>query len=825
MGYGSRRSVFCTVGRKALVAVLLGTTAIVGSGMAIRSEALAQAQTSFNIPAGPLNQALAAFGRQSGTQLSYEASIASGKTSAGIQGVATREQALARILQGSGLTYSFKDARNVLITQPRGTAAGTLPSDAIPLDTIDVQGAGNPNSTMTPMPAYAGGQVATGGTVGMLGNRSLIDTPFNQTSYTSKLIQDQQARRIADVLMNDPSVRVVTGQGNATDGLYIRGFYYDSGDFALNGLYGVAPQYSSAANYVERVEVLKGPNALLNGMPPSGAISGSINIVTKHALDVDLTQLTALYVSNSQFGTNVDVSRRYGENKEWGLRFNGGYLNGNTAWDRQTNEFGNAVLGLDYRNDRVRWTADIGYQQSDLNPPMRYFTLGAAPTGVLALTSMPAAPKAGTNYEVPWAKWSPRDTFATTRAEVDLTETTTVYAAFGYHHSDINYLYPSPALINPGPYGPTGTWVTQAAQGRDIFDTLTGETGIRTAFDTGPISHLVTVSYSILDQDYGRNGLTSASITTGNIYTGSNAPLPSSFATANSNNTTTTQSSVGIADTISLWNKRLQFTIGARSQTAGADANVVLGTTSTHTDVSKSVWSPAYAVVVKPLENVSLYANYIEGLQGAQVVPTGYTNVGSVLPPAVTKQVEAGVKIDTGRLTSTFSAFEIRQPNTVAVGSVLTLDGEQRNRGVEWNLFGEITPTLRILGGIALLDGVQTRTASGINDGKRATDVPTVNLNLGAEWDTPFIPNLTLTGRVIHTSSEFANPTNTMVLPDWTRVDIGARYTFTSPWNGKPIVIRANVENLFNKSYWIGYSGVASLGAPRTYLVSTTFNF
>src|SRR5690606_17082101 len=118
-------------------------------------------------------------------------------------------------------------------------------------------------------------------------------------------------------------------------------------------------------------------------------------------------------------------------------------------------------------------------------------------------------------------------------------------------------------------------------------------------------------------------GLTSASITTGNIYTGSNASLPSSFATVNSNNTTTTQSSVGIADTISLWNKRLQFTIGARSQTAGADANVVLGTTSTHTDVSKSVWSPAYAVVVKPLENVSLYANYIEGLQGAQVVPTG----------------------------------------------------------------------------------------------------------------------------------------------------------------------------------------------------------
>lgn len=88
--YGFRGSAFCKDVREALIAALLATTAVIGGSAVPQSQALAQAQTSFNIPAGPLNRALAAFGRQSGIQLSYEASIASGKTSPGIQGHASR---------------------------------------------------------------------------------------------------------------------------------------------------------------------------------------------------------------------------------------------------------------------------------------------------------------------------------------------------------------------------------------------------------------------------------------------------------------------------------------------------------------------------------------------------------------------------------------------------------------------------------------------------------------------------------------------------------------------------------------------------------------
>jgi len=146
--------------------------------------------------------------------------------------------------------------------------------------------------------------VASGASLGLLGNRSVMDTPFNMTSYTAELIQNQQARTIRDVLINDPSVRTIQAAGGGADGLFIRGFYYDSGDYGLNGLYGIAPYYSTAANFVERVEVLKGPSALLNGMTvggtgasSGGAVGGSVNLVTKHAPDIDITQLTGTYVS------------------------------------------------------------------------------------------------------------------------------------------------------------------------------------------------------------------------------------------------------------------------------------------------------------------------------------------------------------------------------------------------------------------------------------------------------------------------------------------------------------------------------------------------
>src|SRR5690606_9396162 len=147
-----------------------------------------------------------------------------------------------------------------------------------------------------------------------------------------------------------------------------------------------------------------------------------------------------------------------------------------------------------------------------------------------------------------------------------------------------------------------------------------------------------------------------------------------------------------------------------------------------------------------------------------------------------------GVKVDWGRLATTVSAFDITKPlQIVGPGNILTQDGERRHRGIEVNVFGELKESLRILGGVMYTDASQEKTENGQNDGKRVFGVSNVQLNLGAEWDAPFMRGLTFTGRVIHNSDFYANAANTQLVSDWTRYDVGARYAFEAPWNEEPV--------------------------------------
>ena len=285
----------------------------VGSGPAIAqneplppSPLLAQhAAIDFNLPAQPLGTALTAFGRQTGIQVLVDSASVSGRTSTAISGAMTAPQALQQLLGGTGVPHRFTSP--TAVTVGSGGPAG---SGALQLDPVQVQGVFPvPSQAMIDNlpPAYAGGQVATGGQLGLLGNRDVMSTPFNQTSYTAKKVQDQQAKTVREALIDDPSVRASTPSGSlAAENVYIRGFVSGSDQVTYGGLFGMAPTFSSMPEFAERVEVLKGPSAMLNGMPSS--IGGTVNLVPKRAPDAGLTQLTANYVSSAQFGAHADVA-------------------------------------------------------------------------------------------------------------------------------------------------------------------------------------------------------------------------------------------------------------------------------------------------------------------------------------------------------------------------------------------------------------------------------------------------------------------------------------------------------------------------------------
>ena len=155
---------------------------------------------------------------------------------------------------------------------------------------------------------------------------------------------------------------------------------------------------------------------------------------------------------------------------------------------------------------------------------------------------------------------------------------------------------------------------------------------------------------------------------------------------------------------------------------------------------------------------------------------------------------------------------------------IFTVDGEQRNRGIEFSFNGEPVEGLRFIGGGTILDAKLQKTLNGTNDGNRAVGVPPYQANVGVEVVPPFLKNATLTGRVVHTAKQYVDATNLQRLDAWTRFDLGMRYVVVA--DSHPITLRLSAENVANKRYWASAFGSNIVqGSPRTVKASATFEY
>ncbi len=774
---------------------------------------------SFNIPAQPLGPALGIFGQQAGRQITVDGAAVRGLDTPGVQGTMSIDEALRQLLGGTGLIYSFPSTTTIAVQRPGQSSA----PGALQLDPVQVQGSFPvPQQAMIDNipPPYAGGQVATGSQLGLLGNRNVMDTPFNQTSYTAKKAQDQQAQTIRDVLVDDPSVRTWLPDGGVgADQVLIRGLQVGNATATYGNLYGLMPSSSIMPEMAERIEVLKGPSVMLNGMTVEGSLGGRINIVPKRAPEEDLTQFTASYASGTQFGGHADLARRFGPEKQAGVRLNVAYRSGETAVVNNTDQRMLALIGLDFRGERVRVSADLGYQLQNMGGLIPFVGLNAG-------IPLPYAPDARKLFGQAWSQAERKNLFGVVRGEVDLTENVTAYAAIGAQDSrSISLNAGNSVLVNNF----NGNGTSSPANQSFYASNLTGETGLRGFANTGPIGHEISLTATAFMRYSGSAFANGAAYAT-NIYNPSVVPR-NTLGTPISNQTSyNALSTIALADTLSAFDKRIQLTVGARQQRViAANYNPVSGAQTDYYD--QSALSPSVALVVKPWENVSIYGNFIQGLEAGQIVGANFANAGEVFAPFKSTQYEVGVKVDWGKFTTTASLFQITRPSTIIDVTTNTLvpSGSQRNQGLEFNVFGEPIPGVRLLGGFMLLNAVLTNTQGGATDGWTAPQTPNFQGNLAGEWDLPFVKGLTLTSRVIYTGSQYIDTLSPRrSLPAWTRFDLGARYLLEntqSPTNG-PIAIRFSVENVLDNDYWAsGANGTLSLGAPRTFRLALTADF
>lgn len=662
-------------------------------------------------------------------------------------------------------------------------------------------------------PAYAGGQVARGANLGVLGNKDFMDTPFSVTSYTAQTMEDQQASTLYDVLINDSSTRFTTSGGHLMENYSIRGLDVNYEHVYFNGMQGLAPFYHVPIEFLERVEVLKGPSSFVYG-GVNTSVGGAINLVPKRAGDEDTATFTADYTSSSQLGGHIDLGHRFGKNKEFGIRFNGVYKDGDTETDGQSKERILGALGMDYRHDKIRLSLDAyGSQESYDNGSVSMYDLSGGYV---------KAPAGSTNV-LQGTYGKTRNNEILFKGEYDIKNNLTAYGNIGKLASRATGFLSGNHVVG---FKANGDATINLINQNWWTDSVSAELGLRGKYRTGLIDHQLVIGYNSMDSESStalnrRNGIVT------NIYNPSSlASYLAALSTPGKPGKTgeTNLSSFFFADTLSLDNKKTQLTLGLRRQDVKVqNFDAITGTRTS--SYSSDATTPMLGITLKPWgESVALYANYIEALSPGSIVGSSYDNAGEVLAPFKSKQHELGVKWDKGNFANTLALFEITKPGSKIENNVYSYDGSQKNRGIEWNAFGKVADNVRLFGGITYLRGEITNATAAATEGNTPGGVPKWLMNVGAEWDTPWNPDLALSFRAVYTSSQYINNTNTVTIPSWVRYDLGARYKTVI--NQTPITFHASVENVFDRHYWSGVfsstAGYVTLGAPRTFKLSAT---
>lgn len=706
-------------------------------------------------------------------------------------------------------------AQTQSVSPAQGATDGTSTNaahDAVTQATLPAVSVSAPVALPGQLPApYAGGQIATGGSIGVLGTGKVMDQPFNTSNYTEQALRDVQARTLADIVIDNASVRTEQSSGGFGDVFQIRGFSVQATDVALNGLYGMVSASRMPVNLMERVEVLQGPGSLMYGMGPSGSIGGAINIVTKQAEDTPRARLSALYQTKGQFGVEADVGRRFGAEGQWGIRVNGQYKDGQTGIAHGNQSQGNGALALDYRGKALRWSLDAYNVSENSNEFRSQIGLGNA-------SALPDLPSSYTNL-YPGTKLKLRDSAVTTRVEYDFNDYVTAYAALGEHYGTSKQNFPYASGLDQ-----TGNFSAYNGYYDAYNRTKTVDAGLRLHFDTFGLRHTLIAGATTLNQEQGYFYALSTQSVASSLY--HPTPLPAMDVERGDAQRSShlRLNSQQLVDTVSLLNDRLLITGGLRRQTIGVD-NYDPTTGVQQSSIDKQAITPLAGIVIKPLANVSVYGNFTSGLTDGGTAPAGSANAGQAFAPYKSNQYEAGVKVDWGRIMSSISVFQISQPNGVlnAASNIYGLDGRTRIRGLELASYGEVYRNLRVMASATFYDATLQHTAGGATDGNEPGGVPHYAFNLGVDYDLPWLTGLGVNARVIHTGAQYYDTDNTVRLPAWTRYDIGLRYR--TEIARKPVVLRANVENLFGSRYWLQQGTYLTTAAPRTLFLSAQIDF
>ncbi|WP_292993251.1 TonB-dependent siderophore receptor [Nitrosomonas sp.] len=750
---------------------------------------------TFNIPAGFLYEALIQFSQQAGIKLAIDPVKLQGKVTFGLSGDFDIKSALDQLLIGSGLQVMKQDDSYTLTEVPASSVdpiVTTLPSIQIT--------ASNTNR-------YA----AVSTTTATKTNTLLRDVPQSISVITNELIKDQSIRSIADAVRYVPGVGVSQGEGNR-DALVFRG-NRSTGDFFTDGIRDDVEYYRDLYN-IERVEVLKGANGMIFGRGGSG---GVVNRVTKQANWDPVREFSFQGGSFNQKRMTADVGHVI--NDVAAVRLNAVYEDAGSFRDGVSMErLGISPTVTLKPTHRTRIIANMERYHDDRTADRGIPSFNGRPVDVSRSQFFGDPRRNNANINV-----LSFNSFIEHKFDSGFTlQNRTNYATYDKFYQNIFANLPfSPGLgVQLGAYN-------NATDRENVFN----QTNLLYSLNTGSVSHTLMAGIEIARQethnkrqtgDFHGNSFVSLSNSITNI--------PITFSTRDTigsvdayNRSLVNVTSLYIQDQIQFI-PQLQAIVGVRYDMFEVDFQQKNGPKD-HLKTNDDLIAPRFGLIYKPIEPVSFYASYSQAYvprAGDQL--SSITVTTAVLKPEKFTTLEAGIKWDIRPdLALTGAVYQLDRTNVInsVVAGQTFLSKGQRTEGVEVSLAGQLTSNWNVMGGYAYQVGEITSDIKDIaKKGTKVAELPRHTFSVWSRYD--FTPRLGAAFGVIHRDNMFTSLTNTVILPDFTRVDAALFAQFTKSFRGQ-----LNIENLFNTKYFASANNDNNIapGSPIAVRATLIANF
>lgn len=636
--------------------------------------------------------------------------------------------------------------------------------------------------------------------VGAFRDQDILDVPLTVNVIPRALLEAQDAKSLYDALKNAAGVSRAQTNGSVTDSLSIRGITVEARtNYRLNGSLPLNTLIDTPLENKERIEALKGSSALYYGF---SSPAGIVNLVTKRARDQPNASLSLEANEYGQAVAAVDLGTKFGDRKQFGARFNaaGGQLRNVNDDFSGTRSFGSAALDW-------RATDDLTFN-FDFEAIRKNAVENAGIALLPAVNNVIALPRIMDNSKLISGTWANFDA----SAQNVLLKTT-------YTLSD-NWV----AVLETG--RAKTTRASRSFASMQNYNITTGEGTLRTSLVNGQkylnenVRAEVTgrvvlgfldqeVTFGVMQNKRFQNGPTAQAVTTTqNMYEPRVIPRPVKTQAVTYSPQNIKDKGIYVFDRIRV-TPTLQLLAGARR----SDYSNV-SPTSTYL-VTKTSPSAGFIYRVRP--DTSLYATYIEGIEETGTASPTTKNAYAVLPPAVSKQKEIGMRTEAIKdVSMTLAYFTIDRASAyVNSDNFFVLDGRAMYKGLEFSANGSLGKQVAMYVSGLLLDDEQKNASNPALIGKELENTAKRSGSVFLEYNPDLLPGFSLNGGIFYTGKRAVNNLNQAYIPGYSIFTAGARYR--TKVDGHPVSLQVNVENLGDKRYWSAAGGsLLGSGMPRS---------